>query len=118
MSKDNSSFGKGYSYCLGLFLAHAERMQQYKQTEKIFKTTDGPTIWFNSAADHLIELEIPVTLSKKKQLEIEKFRNKCLDNKTEVCSWKDVTEAIDKAKILLLEWDKHNKIKSIQADWS
>ena len=44
-----SEFGKGLCYCIGLFLAHAERE---------VKTERDAGLWFNAASDHLIELQV------------------------------------------------------------
>lgn len=60
-----SEFGKGLAYCLGLFLAHADRLRSEKQT---YKHSDHESIakelgatysmieverWFSGAAEHL-----------------------------------------------------------------
>lgn len=55
---ERSEFGKGYAYCLGLFLAHAERAGQDQKTYKSIGAEDRwPSMWFNAAADHLYDLQ-------------------------------------------------------------
>lgn len=99
-----SEFGKGYAYCLGLFLAHAERMKAYKGNSSM-----GPDMWFYGAADHLFELEIPAALTEKKRAAIEAWKSSCLNCRLslsgEPATWNDVEKALQYAKDLLLEWD-------------
>lgn len=47
MEHEESEFGKGLTYCIGLFLAHAERDIH----------NDDYGLWFNGASDHLYELD-------------------------------------------------------------
>lgn len=109
-----SDFGRGYAYCLGLFLAHAERR---------FPAFGGNehSLWFNGAADHLYDLEIPKILPKKKKKEIEKWRDRCLVLRLcmngEKCTEKDIFIALEKAKKFLREWDKACDIPSEKGEW-
>ena len=66
---EESEFGKGYAYCLGLFLAHEWKMFSDKSKAKEWAEKHPGDIqvyeassWFNGAADHLFELEIPAAL--------------------------------------------------------
>jgi len=52
MAKKTSEFGKGLTYCIGLFLTHAEREIYNTGTDRDY------TLWFNSASDHLYELDL------------------------------------------------------------
>lgn len=92
-----SEFGKGFTYCIGLFLAHTER----RDPPEFF-------LWFNGAADHLYELEIPDNFKLKK--ECEEWRKKCLRWRLSKYTEKDKTWATDQAKSFLLAWDKQNGI--------
>jgi len=65
-----NEFGKGFTYCIGLFLAHAERKYSAVEAE-----VDN-MLWFNGAADHLFELEVPDTFPLK--AECLKWKEKCL----------------------------------------
>ena len=113
-----SEFGKGYAYCLGLFLAHEWKMFQDKEMEKKFPGRYCmASMWFNGAADHLFELEIPAALSEEKQKEIAEFKQKCLDWRLEDCTWEDAKWALDTAKALLLEWDRFCNIPAEKGGW-
>ena len=108
----NSEFGRGLNYCLGLFLAHAER----KDHE--YSGVVDYSMWFNGAADHLYEMEIPDFLPSKLQTRLGVFQTKCLhwrldDSCTKECKvW-----AIEESKRLLLEIDKEFKIETMVADY-
>jgi hypothetical protein len=94
MSEYKSEFGKGFTYCIGLFLAHAEKDLN----------DDLYNLWFNGAADHLFELEIPESFVLKD--ECEKWKHSCLTWRLEKYHKNDKYWAIDQAKRFLLEWDK------------
>ena len=108
-----SEFGTGLIYCLGLFLAHAER---YK-----YNLEGNEDLWFDAASDHLYELQIPDTLSDDLRAKLSVFRDTVLElghgihhlNPTE----KDVEWAILEASILLMEIDKYYGITVEEADW-
>ena len=128
-----TEFGMGLCYCLGLFLAHAERSSMYenkkaeeeseKRMNKLGKV-EGYSfiadIWFNAASDHLYELQIPKNLPEdlKKRLEILRAKvihfghGFCNDSRKEDKTW-----AIEEAKELLRLIDNHNGIKTAIADW-
>ena len=81
-----SEFGKGLCYCLGLFLAHAERLEYDLETYKklqekeptLFNEKEACAMWFNGASDHLYEMEIDsVSKDLKKRLSI--FQAKALN---------------------------------------
>src|SRR5438552_18754349 len=64
---EESEFGKGLSYCLGLFLAHAERDQRL-----------GPELWFNGASDHLYDLQVD-SAPEELRVRLTQFRARSLD---------------------------------------
>lgn len=117
--QEQSEFGKGYAYCLGLFLAHADRVEKYKEYEA--KVDSGgdiwPGMWFNAAADHLFELQIPASLSEESKTAIQEFQTMCIKNRHESPKWEDVINAIQFAKNLLLEWDKFNGIECTKGSY-
>ena len=102
-----SEFGKGFAYCIGLFLAHAERDPTYID------------LWFNAAADHLYDLQIPEKMPNKQ--EIIDWQNECL--KLRITSLpKNILEqkkiwAIEQAKKFLLEYDICNGVEACKANW-
>ena len=118
-----SEFGKGLTYCLGLFLCHSERDYLITEEDKVKGIINKPHMWFYGAADHLFEMQIPETLPRRLQIRLKKFQNKVLgwrmvmdkkDNATE----EDKLWAINEAKKLLMLIDKHFGIKTTGAQWS
>ena len=109
-----SEFGKGLCYCLGLFLAHADRGER-----------DGSCIgcaemWFNGAADHLFELQAE-SAPPEIRGRVSEFQDKCL-------AWRlcfdgpeatkeDKAWAIQEAKDLLLLIDQHNGVPVCKGSW-
>ena len=120
-SVEESEFGRGYAYCLGMFLAHEWRIHEYAKMNERYPSTDMPSMWFNGAADHLFELEIPTALPEEKRAEIKEWQHKCLAFRLrmngEKCTIDDCFLATQKAKDLLREWDNFNGIKTIKGGW-
>ncbi len=113
-----SEFGTGFSYCLGLFLAHAERIQEMQKSYKnIGIPDDGASLWFNGAADHLYGLEVPNILTDEKKAEIAAWRESCLNKRIYDCTWDDAKDAIQYAKDTLLMWDEVCGIKCKKGNW-
>ena len=90
-----SEFGKGLCYCIGLFLAHAERE---------VKTERDAGLWFNAASDHLIELQVE-DAPKSVRNRLKEFAEKCLNfghgSDMYEATKKDVSWAVEEAKELL-----------------
>lgn len=63
-----SEFGKGLTYCIGLFLAHAERDLDFSSVGR----------WFNGASDHLYELDTSIITDKTLRAEVENWQEKVL----------------------------------------
>ena len=104
MENNESEFGKGYSYCLGLFLAHAER--------KLF-VYEGITdygLWFNAAGDHLYDFDA------KTERDIT-FKDRILYLRLEKATKEDFKWAIREAKDLLMEYDKSNGIEVTKGNY-
>jgi hypothetical protein len=118
-----SEFGAGLSYCLGLFLAHAERYKS--EIEMDFRREHGMTSnlgwqWFNASSDHLFDLIIPASLPKSLKRRLKRFQSYCLKRRDvwggeEVVDMKDIDCAIAEAKSLLLAIDKAYKIKAVRS---
>lgn len=116
MSDNYSEYGKGFTYCIGLFLCHAERFFYP------IKGNDRPInyeLWFNGAADHLFELVIPENFSNFKE---------CSDWRARCMSWRlsidcpepteeDFVWAVQKAKDFLRAWDEQCGIKTTKGEW-
>ena len=107
---EESEFGKGFAYCLGLFLAHAER-EVYQEDY---------SLWFSGASDHLYELEIPEVMEPIAE-RITIFQDKCLDFRnmfgSDQVSREDKIEMIQEAKSLLREYDARNGVDVIRGRW-
>lgn len=101
---ENSEFGKGFAYCLGLFLAHAERK------------TCSPSFWLQGAGDHILEIIIPDGMNHAQEfVERVKYLALPLDgySPTDI----DKEWVIQTAKNLLLEWDIKCGIDAVRGDY-
>lgn len=103
--KEKSEFGKGFSYCLGLFLAHAER------------ETYDPVSWFYGASDHILEIVVPDCM-KHAHLFVDRviYLSHIMDDGY-IPTESDRKWAIQKAKDLLLEWDIKCGIDAVQGEY-
>ena len=116
-----SEFGTGCTYCLGLFLAHAER----GRGKDLMERPMWPSMWFNAASDHLYELQIPELASEELKTRLEELQDKSLEwgHGSGLLSG-DVTEedvdwAIKEAKELLMLIDEELiKVTTEEAEWS
>lgn len=124
---ETSEFGKGFAYCLGLFLAHERDKNRWLRAERESGYSDGASMWFNAAADHLFDLQIPDKFSADEQKDITEFQNACLKyrhdwdfEKSEKIgvTWEHVNQAVQKAKSLLLRWDEICQVPCIEATWA
>lgn len=104
----SSEFGKGFTYCIGLFLCHSERHYGDKRDVSSF---------FYAAADHLFELEIPHTAPVKFQEKVNLFKSFCLSRRLEDNSKEDVIKAVQEAKDILREWDEICGISTKKGDY-
>ena len=117
--EERSEFGKGFAYCLGLFLAHAERFKDKRYKDK----ADISDLWFSGVYDHLYELQIDETILGDELAEKAKaFRSFCSNKRNyfdnaEVVTEADVEWAINEAKTLLLMFDKKVGIDAERGTW-
>ena len=135
VDETSSEFGKGVAYCLGLFLAHADRFRSEKQTYKHLNratvakelhatySTIETERWFSGASEHLYGLQVtsaPKVIRKR----LTTFRDKCvawgrgfeLDRKSTPTK-KDFEWAIREAKDLLFELDRLSGVKPTKATY-
>ena len=104
--KEKSEFGKGFSYCLGLFLAHAER-----------ETPDYDQVsWFYGASDHILEIVVPDCM-KHAHLFVDRVIYLSHTTDGYLPTKSDRKWAIQKAKDLLLEWDIKCGIDAVQGEY-
>lgn len=138
-AEETSEFGAGYAYCLGLFLAHEERIHKYREiNEKMSKDIMDASAWFNGAADHLFGLVAPPQFNEEDRRKVMLFRDKCVAFRCwvngEKCTWEDAVDACKQAQHghlttlqqiatdlewqrQLLEWDRINGISATKGDY-
>jgi len=115
MKKQNESeYGKGLCYNLGLFLAHAERgiVESYSEDH-------DAEMWFNGASDHLFDLQVN-SAPKNLRTRLKKFQENCI-------GWRGLGEpkptpndrawATQEAKDLLRLIDKAHKVPTTKGYW-
>lgn len=108
-----SDFGKGLTYCLGLFLAHSERIY-YSENDKI-KELEYRTFFYTSS-DHLYDLQIE-SAPKSVRTKLKNFREFCFQRRLDNGTRKDMQWAIQEAKDLLRLIDKANGVKTIKGGY-
>lgn len=116
---ETSEFGKGFTYCIGLFLMHYERMKEYKKLYSYEDVKESAIygVWFNGAADHLFDLEVPENISKEFKHRILKWKAICIQHRLAIPKEEDFLWSIKEAKEILIEWDKHCGIGTIVGDY-
>ncbi len=119
-----SEFGKGLTYCIGLFLMHARGFEKYKRMENALEksTFSWPEFWFDGARDHLYELDTSHLQDAKLKQKIEKWATKVkdwglsFDEKKPTPS--DVQWSIKKALEFLRIIDKQLlNTKTVKGEW-
>lgn len=128
MKKEQSDYGKGLCYCLGLFLAHSDRFtadletwrKMRKKSPRLFSDSSACHMWMNGASDHLSELQIQPA-PQKLWRRLKMLQRKCVDwghgfLKKE-CTPKDVYWSIQEAKDLLRLIDKSHRVKVEKGRW-
>lgn len=117
-----SEFGKGLTYCLGLFLAHEGRIiNDLKVYKQIGNEERAFGMWFYSSADHIFELEtenVPIGMSTR----LKRFKNRVMSlrlpmKKEEEATKEDFFWAIKEAKLLLRMIDGRLDVKTREATW-
>lgn len=112
--KEESEFGKGLTYCIGLFLMHAER--------KFDTGLHDTQLWFNGASDHVYDLNVPEAFPKELKERAFAWRDKVLDLGHGSYLCKDVPEkerdwAISEAKSILMAIDEYLKVEVVKGSW-
>jgi hypothetical protein len=123
--KRTSEFGKGLTYCLGLFLAHAERDRHLaggKSLADILGDDRAVELWFNGSSDHLYDLDASGVGNAKLKKRIGSFVKKVLHFghgfSEPTPKMKDVFWAVQEAKDLLREIDsKELGVHAIKGDF-
>jgi hypothetical protein len=105
MIEKESEFGKGCVYCLGLYLAHAERWES--KTDPAYESMK-----FNTASDHLYECSPLPQLSACLKYRITRFVEDCLEyghgakGFNREIPYGSFNESVKEAKDILFEIDK------------
>lgn len=122
MVKEESEFGKGLTYCLGLFLAHAERIHRELEVYKKCNLEEGKAyeMWFYGAADHLYDFEWQ-SAPRGLKARCKRFQEKLLSWRlvigASIPGKKEYDWSIQEAKDLLRLIDKKNGIETIKGSW-
>ena len=101
-----SEFGKGFLYCIGLFLEHAALHQ------------NSPSGWFNGATDHLIEMTIPQNLTPDLRVRIELWRDDCLSKRWQITTAQNRDNALIQARNFLKYLDTLNGIETEESEYN
>lgn len=119
-----SEFGKGLTYCLGLFLAHERQdwNEEGRKVEEIIGEKGAAELWFYAASDHLYELEVEQVKNKALKKRLLSFKKKCLHwghgFSAPYPTKKDVLWSLNEAKELLFLIDKKELgVSVVEADW-
>lgn len=108
VEQEPSMFGKGCTYCLGLFLQHTMMHSNMAEVE----AKSFGLVWFNGASDHLIDMQIPDNFPEYLQKKIGMFKKTCVDwghntyNGVPMPSKENVEWALDEAKSILMDIDR------------
>lgn len=123
--KEESEFGAGLLYPIGLFMMHAERDRIPEESAKKIYGDDWEnqnwSMWWYAAADHLFELQIPDALPEDLKQKARTLQHiammyrlpmeKKSDNKEKA------HEALKLAKEILFGADKLIGVKPIKGSW-
>lgn len=117
-----SEFGKGLTYCLGLFLAHTDRINSDLEVYKKIGSNHAYGMWFYGAADHLYDFQSDSAPNELLKNRCKKFYQKCLSlrlpmEEKEQATKEDYYWAIQEAKDLLRLIDQANGIETEKGDW-
>ena len=119
---ETSEFGQGFTYCIGLFLMHAERFEiTKKRMGKLGMGWDART-WFNASSDHLYDIKIPKTISSDLTHRIETFKERVLTwghglQRHKGATVEDVNWSIREAKDILMAIDTEYGVVVIQGGY-
>ncbi len=119
---ETSEFGKGYVYCLGLFLAHADRiLSDINAYKAIGDEQRAYSMWFYSAADHLFDFDPQAAPTVELRQRCAAFKDRVLSLRLPTdrpqATEKDYAWAVQEAKDILRLTDKANGIDTIKGSW-
>jgi hypothetical protein len=123
MNEEQSEFGKGLCYCLGLFLAHTERFKGDVEAYQSIGVPDyAAEMWFNAASDHLYELQVENAPNAEIRVRLITLKDKSLDwghgfEPVNKATKADVSWAIQEAKDLLRLIDEAQGVPTEKGRW-
>jgi hypothetical protein len=115
--QEESDFGKGFVYCIGLFLGHADAYHKERKCLKMDLMRDEVAkVWISGASDHLIELQVPENLPPDIKKKVGEFTEKVFELRSCGCKHKDVLWTIKEAQDILIEVDKYSfELNTVEA---
>lgn len=116
MMEEKSEFGKGLTYCLGLFLAHSTRtLPDIPNFESKFN------VWFNGASDHLYGIIVPDSFPDEIKKRVQILQGKSFHwghgFNGPFATKDDAAWALQEAKDILLLIDKHIGVDAIKGEY-
>ena len=119
MTDKESEFGKGFAYCIGMLLAHAQFKARYKNDEN---GSIDYSDFFYPAVDHLSELTLPKKISEDLKHRTLHWKSFCLARRlptygAPIPSRSDYFWAISEAKEILRLWDEECGIETIKGNY-
>ena len=112
-----SEYGTGFAYCLGLFMAHAERDRNSRAKDPSYDYER----WFNGASDHVQDLNTPDNFPQELKERIDEFGNRVWawgHNFDEPRPTKESYEwSLSEAKDILMLIDKQLGVNVERGDW-
>ena len=113
---ETSEFGKGLTYCIGLFLAHTEGTIHNIGTNRDYVS------WFNGSSDHLYDLDLSNIKNKSLKANLSIWREKIIHwghgFSKPTATEKDFYWSVQQAKDFLREIDsKIIGVRTTQGQW-
>lgn len=127
MAKKRSEYGQGFIYNMVLFAKHYEQAFEHKKNWEIirkinptlFKEGTAYGIWFNGAADHLFEWELPKKFERTRiGAMFRSLQSRASSYRLEQCSEIEFKKFWEDFENLTRMIDKALGVKSQKADWN
>lgn len=102
-----TEFGRGCTYCIGLFLKHHMMHQDMLKSPRIQLRNMYGNLWFNGSVDHIYDMEIPEKFPEWLKTRLKTFRANCIAfrNSAEIVSSDNVSVMIHEAEQILIDID-------------
>ncbi len=110
MNQDESLFGKGFVYCLGLFLCHADKRFDDK------KNNLPSWMWLDGAKDHIYEFDADIAPIQLRDVCVN-FKKSVLNADKDSLAWDNVEAMVKCAKDILFMYDQLNGFKPMRGSY-